>query len=72
LIYDRKIHEEEITRQKRIRETAELSYAKSHMPTRMQKECDRKAQLPPKSQQENYSFKPKIGQVVTSEMFLEM
>ncbi len=61
LIYDRKMHEEEITRQKRIRETAELSYSKSHMPTRMQKEIDRKSQLPPKSQQENYPFKPKIG-----------
>jgi hypothetical protein len=58
LIYDRKMREEEIARQKRIRETAELSYAKSHMPTRMQKDMDRKAQLPPKSKEENYPFKP--------------
>lgn len=48
LIYDKKMEEEEIARQKRIHEMAEISYARSHMPSRMQKDRDRKAQIPPK------------------------
>lgn len=43
LIYDQKIEEEEIARQKRVHEMAEISYAKSKMPSRMQKDMDRKA-----------------------------
>jgi hypothetical protein len=43
LIYDKKIEEEEIARQKRVHEQAEISYAKSKMPSRMQKDLDRKA-----------------------------
>lgn len=42
LIYDKKIEEEEIARQKRIHEMAEISYGKSSMPSRMQKDLDRK------------------------------
>lgn len=43
LIYDKKMADEEIKRQKRIHEMAEISHAKSHMPSRMQKDKDRKA-----------------------------
>lgn len=42
LIYDKKIEEEEIARQKRIHEMAEMSYSRSSMPSRMQKDLDRK------------------------------
>jgi hypothetical protein len=72
LIYDKKIEEEEIARQKRIHSMAELSYSRSSMPSRMQKDLDRKKQLPPKDLAEQYSFKPKIGELVTAEMFKTM
>ncbi len=72
LIYDKKMEEEEIARQKRIHEMAEISYAKSSMPSRMQKDIDRKAQLPPKDLSEHYTFKPKVGEIVTAEMFKVM
>ncbi len=42
LIYDQKVEEELIARQKRVNEMAEISYAKSKMPSRMQKDLDRK------------------------------
>lgn len=41
------------------------------MPSRMQKDLDRKQNQPSKKDPiaEMYSFKPKIGEVVTGEMF---
>lgn len=66
------MEEEEIARQKRIHEMAEISYGKSSMPSRMQKDLDRKKQLPPKDLAEHYTFKPKIGELVTAEMFRTM
>lgn len=39
------------------------------MPTRMQKDLDRKAQMTESLPEETYSFKPKIGETVTAEMF---
>jgi hypothetical protein len=41
------------------------------MPSRMQKDLERRSQLPPKPLGEEYSFKPKIGKAVTAEMFKE-
>ena len=35
---------------------AEISYAKSKMPSRMQKDLDRKKQMPAKDLSEQYSF----------------
>ena len=52
LIYDRKNEEEEIKRQKRIHEKAEIAFAKASMPSRMKKEEDRKKQMPPKDLRE--------------------
>jgi hypothetical protein len=49
-----------------------MSYAKASMPSRMQKDQDRKAQLPPKHLGEQYTFKPKIGEMKTAEMFKSM
>lgn len=44
------------------------------MPSRMQKDYDRKATEQPKKDPiaEQYSFKPKIGETVTGEMFKQM
>lgn len=42
------------------------------MPSRMQKDADRKKQIAPEDLQEQYSFKPKIGKKVTGEMFKQM
>lgn len=44
------------------------------MPSRMQKDHDRKQTEPPKKDSiaELYSFKPKIGDSVTGEMFKQM
>jgi hypothetical protein len=66
------VTEEEQARKKRIHEKAEMSYAKASMPSRMQKDQDRKAQLPPKHLGEEYTFKPKIGEMKTAEMFKSM
>lgn len=54
-------------RSKRVHEMAEISYAKSSMPSRMQKDLDRKANEPPAKDTlgEHYTFKPKIGEIVT-------
>lgn len=48
--------EEDQKRRKRIHEMSEISYAKSHMPSRMQKDIDRKKQLPPKDEKDEYTF----------------
>lgn len=42
LIYKQKIEKEEQERKKRISEQAEISYARASMPSRMQKDHDRK------------------------------
>lgn len=57
-----------------MHEQAEISYAKASMPSRMQKDHDRKQTDLPKKDPiaEQYSFKPKIGETVTSEMFKQM
>lgn len=72
LIYNQKIEKEEQARQKRINEMAESSLAKARMPSRMQKDQDSKSQQAPKVKQEQYSFKPKIGEMKTAEMFRSM
>lgn len=71
LIYNQRIKEEEQARKKRIHEQAEISFAKSSMPSRMQKDLDRKKSEGPQKDaiSDQYSFKPKIGETVTGEMF---
>jgi len=39
------------------------------MPSRMQKDKDRKAQIPVVDKHEKYSFKPIVGPLVTAEDF---
>ena len=58
-------------RKKRVKEQAEAKLAQAAMPSRMQKDLERRSQLPPKPLGEEYSFKPKIGKAVTAEMFKE-
>lgn len=65
LIFAKKIREDELRRDERIRKNAEISFAKAKMPPTMQKHADRKKQEPPKKLQEEYSFKPAIGPYVT-------
>lgn len=73
MIYDRKVQEEQIARQKRIHEHAELNYGKAHLPSRMQKDVDRKARLPPKPDASTqYPHKPEINPPVTADMFKHM
>lgn len=72
LIYEQRREEEEQARQKRIHEAAEISHALSKMPSRMQKDQERKSQFPSKAQEEQYSFRPKIGEMKTHEMFKAM
>lgn len=72
LIYDKKIQEEDQKRRKSVHEKAELLLAQSKMPSRMQKDMDRKKQLPAKSLTEEYTFHPKIGPQVKAEDFKRM
>ena len=58
-------------RKKRVKEYAEAKLAQAAMPSRMQKDLERRSQLPPKPLGDEYSFKPKIGKAVTAEMFKE-
>lgn len=62
IIFERKMREEQVKREKRISKNAEISLAKARMPPTMQKWADRKKTEPPKNLQEQYSFKPDIGQ----------
>lgn len=68
------IEKDKQERSKRVHEMAEISYAKSSMPSRMQKDLDRKANEPPAKDtlSEHYTFKPKIGETVTGQMFKQM
>ena len=66
------MREQEEERKKRIHENAQASIKRANMPPRMQKDADRKKQIPPKDLQEQYSFRPKIGKKVTGEMFKAM
>lgn len=50
------MEKEEQSRKKRIHEQAEINYSKARMPSRMQKDKDRKSQLPPKDKHEEFSF----------------
>ena len=73
LIYDKKIQEEDQKRRKSVHEKAELLLAQSKMPSRMQKDMDRKKQLPPKDLAEQYTFKPKLGNTdINAEKFATM
>ena len=49
LIYNQTLQQEEQARKKRIHEQAEISYAKASMPSRMQKDHDRKTSEQPSS-----------------------
>lgn len=60
-------------RKKRVHEQAEISYSKSRMPSRMQKDFDRKKnEIKKDPTADLYPFKPKIGEAVTGEMFKTM
>lgn len=48
---------------------AESSLAKSKMPSRMQKDINRKKSLPKPTLSQEYTFRPKIGEEVTAEQF---
>lgn len=72
LIYDQQMKKEEQERQKRVHKNAEISYAKAKMPSRMQRDQDRKAQLPPPKLEEEYSFQPKINKPKTAEQYKKM
>lgn len=48
LIYDQQMREQEEERKKRIHENAQASIKRANMPPRMQKDADRKKQIPPK------------------------
>jgi len=67
LIFAKKVKVDELKRGERIRKNAEIAYAKAKMPETMQKHADRKKGETPKLMQEQYSFKPEIGPMVTGE-----
>lgn len=67
------MQKQEQERKKRVHEQAEISYSKARMPSRMQKDLDRKKSEPKQDPTAHlYTFKPKIGEVVTGEMFKAM
>lgn len=73
LIYSQSMQKQEQERKKRVHEQAEISYSKARMPSRMQKDLDRKKSEPKQDPTAHlYTFKPKIGEVVTGEMFKAM
>lgn len=59
-------------RQQRIKQEAEAKLALAKAPERMQKDLERRSNLPPKPLGDDYTFKPKIGKAVTAEMFKEL
>jgi len=69
LIFAKKVREDELKRDERIRKNAETAYAKAKMPPTMQKHADRKKQEPPKKVlDDECTFKPKTGPYVTGKM----
>ena len=42
------------------------------MPSRMQKDHDRKIHIPPEDKSEKFTFKPKTNEVITAKQFQEM
>ncbi len=70
LIYDQMNKEQEQRREERIRKNAELAYQKAHLPKRMEQHEEKKKQMPMKAaSEEEFSFKPFIGEMVTREKF---
>jgi|LauGreDrversion4_2_1035121.scaffolds.fasta_scaffold383144_1 hypothetical protein len=59
-------------REQRIKQEAEAKLALAKAPERMQKDLERRSNLPPKPLGDDYTFKPKIGKAVTAEMFKEL
>jgi len=72
LIYDQQMKKEEQERQKRIHKNAEISQQKAKMPSRMQRDQDRKSQIPPKKVEEEFSYRPKINEPKTAEQYKKM
>jgi len=68
LIFDKKIKQEELIREKRIKKAAEISFAKAAMPPTMQKWADAKKSQGPKKPEVEYTFMPDIGPNVTAKM----
>lgn len=56
-------------RKARIKQEAEAKLALASAPSRMQKDLERRSELPPKPLGDQYTFKPKIGKQVTAQMF---
>ena len=58
-------------RKRRIQQEAEAKLAQSKAPERMQKDLEKRQSVQPQPLGDDYTFKPKIGKLVTAEMFKE-